>query len=146
MSSPLEPSGSALQAKPLAFSLNRRLTAEICRIGRDRAPNESCGILLPPPGDIFRYRAHHRQVIELPNRSHSPRDSYEIRGDDIIVELAEWLENVDQPTRDSLAIWHTHPNGTVGPSRGDLIHKLGDLSYLVVTINTETLEYQTTLF
>jgi proteasome lid subunit RPN8/RPN11 len=43
-------------------------------------------------------------------------------------------------------IWHTHPSGNVGPSRGDLLHKLGDLSYLVVSINPETQEYQTTLF
>lgn len=82
----------------------------------------------------------------MPNRSHSPRDSYEIHGDDIIVELQQWLEIVDQPARDSLIIWHTHPSGNVGPSRGDLTHKLGDLSYLVVSINPETQEYQTTLF
>lgn len=111
-----------------------------------RAPNEACGVLLPPPGDTFRFRAHHRQVIELPNRSHSPRDSYEIHGGDLLIELAEWLESVDETTKNSLAVWHTHPSGSVGPSRGDLTHKLDDLTYLVVSMNPETLEYQTTLF
>jgi proteasome lid subunit RPN8/RPN11 len=63
-----------------------------------------------------------------------------------MIELAEWLESVDEAARESLVIWHTHPSGNVGPSRGDLLHKLGDLSYLVVSINPETQEYQTTLF
>lgn len=116
------------------------------RIGLDRAPNEACGILLPPPGDIYKFRGHSRRVIELPNRSHNPRDSYEIWGSDIVQELIEWLEAVDDVAKNAMAIWHTHPSGNVGPSRGDLDYKLGDLSYLVVSINPETREYQTTLF
>jgi proteasome lid subunit RPN8/RPN11 len=85
-------------------------------------------------------------VIELPNRSMRPRDSYELHGSDIVLALEHWFESVDQATRDGICIWHTHPSGNVGPSRGDLDHKLGDLSYLVVSLTPETQEYQTTLF
>jgi proteasome lid subunit RPN8/RPN11 len=130
----------------MAFSLSPQLTREIVRIGLDRAPNEACGILLPPPGDIFRFRSHNRQVIELPNRSLSPRDSYEILGTDIVQELIEWLENVESSDHDNMVIWHTHPSGSVGPSRGDLDHKLGTFTYLVVSIDPSTYEAQTTLF
>lgn len=130
----------------MSFSLTPHLTADIVRIGLDRAPNEACGILLPPPGDIFRFRSHNRQVIELPNRSLSPRDSYEILGTDIVQELINWLENVDQADHDNMVIWHTHPSGSVGPSKGDLDHKIGDFTYLVVSIDPSTKEAQTTLF
>jgi proteasome lid subunit RPN8/RPN11 len=131
---------------PLTFSLSPRLIREIVRIGRDRAPNESCGVLLPPPGDIYRFRAHDRQVIELPNRSQSPRDSYEIHGGDLLLELTDWLESVNQEARDSMVIWHTHPSGSIGPSRGDLAHKLQGLTNLVVSLTPGTDQYQTTLF
>lgn len=137
---------SSLSVKPLAFTLTPQLTAEIVRIGLDRVPNEACGILLPPPGDIYRFRRHNKQVIELPNRSPHPQDSYEMRGSDIMIELEDWFESVDQPARDSIVLWHTHPSGSIGPSRGDLDNKLGDLSYLVVSIDPSTHEAQTTLF
>jgi proteasome lid subunit RPN8/RPN11 len=130
----------------MTFSLTPALLAEVVRIGRNRAPNEACGILLPPPGDTYRFRSHHRQVIELPNRSLSPRDSYEILGTDIVQELIEWLENVEPSDHDNMVIWHTHPSGSVGPSRGDLDHKIGDFTYLVVSIDPSTHEAQTTLF
>lgn len=142
MSSPSE----RLAVKAMTFVLNPQLTAEIVRIGLDRAPNEACGILLPPPGDIFRFRSRNRQVIELPNRSLNPRDSYEIRGTDIVQELSEWFESVEPSDDPGLVIWHTHPSGNVGPSRGDLDHKLETFTYLVVSIDPSTHEAQTTLF
>lgn len=122
------------------------MVKEIVRIGLDRAPIESCGILLPAPGDTLRRSGINARVIELPNRSLRARDSYEILGSDILYELEHWFAAVNQEDRDNIVIWHTHPGGNVGPSRGDLDHKLGDLSYLVVSIHPETHEYQTTLF
>jgi proteasome lid subunit RPN8/RPN11 len=130
----------------MSFSLTPLLIAEIVRIGLDRTPNEACGILLPPPGDTFRFRSHHKQVIELPNRSHTPRDSYEIWGSDIVQDLIDWLDNVNDPAKNDMVIWHTHPSGSVGPSRGDLDNKIGDFTYLVVSIDPSTHEAQTTLF
>jgi len=130
----------------MSFSLSPQLIAEMVRIGLERRPNEACGVLLPPPGDIFRFRSHNRQVIELPNRSMRPRDSYELHGKDIIMELIDWLDNVDQAARDSIVLWHTHPSGSVGPSKGDLDHKVGDFTFLVVSIDPSTHEAQTTLF
>jgi proteasome lid subunit RPN8/RPN11 len=75
-----------------------------------------------------------------------PRDSYEIRGGDLLLELAEWLESVDETAKNSMVIWHTHPSGSIGPSRGDLTHKLQGLTYMVVSITPGTDQYQTTLF
>jgi proteasome lid subunit RPN8/RPN11 len=63
-----------------------------------------------------------------------------------VQELYEWLTSVDDQQKESMVIWHTHPSGNVGPSRGDLDHKLAGLSYLVISIHPETHEYQTTLF
>ena len=85
-------------------------------------------------------------MIELPNRSHRPQDEYELHGSDVIIALEDWLWEVEPRVRDQMIIWHTHPSGNVGPSRGDLDHKLDYLSYLVVSIDPETREYQTTLF
>jgi proteasome lid subunit RPN8/RPN11 len=119
---------------------------EIVRIGNERAPNEACGVILPAPGDALRRAGIGARVIELPNRSMSPRDSYELHGSDIVIELEDWLRTAGHPKVDSMVIWHTHPSGNIGPSRGDLTHKLGDLSYLVVSIDPVTARYQTTLF
>jgi proteasome lid subunit RPN8/RPN11 len=111
-----------------------------------RAPNEACGVLLPEPGDTSRRVGIGARVIELPNRSMSPGDSYELQGSDIVIELEEWLQTAGRPAVNSLAIWHTHPGGGIGPSLGDLAHKLDDLSYLVVSIDPLTGMHQTTLF
>jgi proteasome lid subunit RPN8/RPN11 len=124
---------------PIRFPLTKQILDAIGRIGRDRLPNEACGLILPPPGDASRAPGMHRQVIELPNRSSSPRDSYEIGMHDIEVALEKWGEQ-EGVTSDDIAqmvVWHTHPSGHIGPSRGDMRAKASDLAYLVVTLLTD---------
>lgn len=83
---------------------------EIDRLGRHRKPTEACGILLTRPritADGVSW------IIELPNRSKIPRNSYEINPDDLKLAMA----NIPA---DLAAVWHTHPGGLVGPSAGDI--------------------------
>lgn len=132
---------------PLKLLLTKPILAEIERIGRRRAPSEACGLVLPLPGDTSRRSGIAARVIELPNRSMSPRDEYELRGSDIELALEHWMgrDDVTQDHVDSMVVWHTHPNGQVGPSRGDLDYKPGGLSMIVVTLLPER-GYVHTLF
>jgi proteasome lid subunit RPN8/RPN11 len=112
----------------MVLVLEQMIVQEIARIGRLRAPNEACGLLLPIP-----YRG--RQVWEMPNRSMKPHDSFEMHGTDMLLALegffpaeptAEWLSGI--------TAWHTHPQGNVGPSRNDLQNKPAYIRSLVVSI------------
>lgn len=96
--------------------------ASIGRIGHLRAPNEACGLLLVTP-----HRG--RSIVELPNRSKTPLDSYMFYGSDARIEL----EGYD----DGFVIWHTHPGGGIGPSRDDMKTRHAEFWYLVVAL-TET--------
>lgn len=107
--------------------LSEALLAEIEEIGRRRLPSEACGLLLPEP-------LHRSQVVELPNRSLTPHDSYTIWPDDIEVAIGAWAHSVGEAARNAVAIWHTHPRGNVGPSRGDMRQRLDGVPYLVVAL------------
>lgn len=96
----------------------------IGRIGRARFPREACGLLLPHPDALDRV------VIELPNRSLNPEWEYQFTGDDAGMELAAGKWN----HHDDVAIWHTHPHGSIGPSDQDIMRKLTDINYLVVAL------------
>lgn len=93
--------------------------ASIERIGLLRAPNEACGLLLMSP-----HRG--RTIIELPNRSLTPQDSYQFHGTDAKLEL----EGYD----DGVIVWHTHPGGGIGPSRNDMRTRHPEFWYLVVAL------------
>lgn len=80
---------------------------QIEEIGLKRAPNEACGLLLGVRGKRTR-------VVELPNRSLTPLDGYVLQGEDMRM-VVEGEDEVD-----SVAAWHTHPQGLVGPSRRDM--------------------------
>jgi proteasome lid subunit RPN8/RPN11 len=97
---------------------------EIEELGRLRQPNEACGILLDmswrkPDGSIS-------WVKELPNRSMDGEGTYRIDAEDIRMVM-EGLEEVED-----VAIWHTHPSGLVGPSKGDMRNRPEDNIYMVV--------------
>lgn len=102
--------------------------ALIDSIGRSRMPREACGLLLPVPDRLD------RRVIELPNRSVG-RGEYEIWSEDAALELRHY-DDVDEELG-RIAIWHTHPSGLVGPSRGDHLYRHPDVPYLVVTLSPE---------
>jgi proteasome lid subunit RPN8/RPN11 len=110
--------------------LSEQILSEITRLGLSRYPVEACGVLLPAP---FRGSS----VIELPNRSLQPQDEYIIWPDDIEVAIGDWAHSVDELARNSVAVWHTHPRGNIGPSRGDMRKRLTGVAYLVVSLDID---------
>lgn len=112
----------------MVMVLEHKLIQQIAAIGESRRPNEACGLMLP-------VAVNGVQIIEVPNRAKYPKDSFEMRGEDMILAL-EMTFRGDFPESliDSLTAWHTHPAGNVGPSRGDLSNKPARLKSLVVTI------------
>ena len=107
--------------------LEQEMINTIADIGRRRSPNEACGLVLPTPVNGV-------QVIELPNHSAEPEDSFELHGSDMMAALEQTLGTVTEEMLPGLTAWHTHPSGGVGPSRTDLRNKPAYLNSLVVTI------------
>jgi proteasome lid subunit RPN8/RPN11 len=101
---------------------------QILEIGREESPAEACGVITP---DLH--------VVRLPNRHEtSPTDSFVIASEDLVNAIQEFVDRskVD-PTelqRDHFMVWHTHPAGQVGPSRGDIEMKIPGFQYVVVTL------------
>lgn len=137
---------SSLSVIAPTFPLTRAIVEEIVRIGAHRAPSEACGVILPPPGDRSGRAGIAARVIELPNRSKRPRDSYELHGKDLVLELEDWLLAKDNEDRERMIFWHTHPSGNIGPSRGDLGQKNWNFSFLVVSIDPHTGHHTSTFF
>lgn len=99
----------------------------VLRYGRAEEPREACGIITPDS-----------VVVKLPNSSESPTNSYVISTEDLVNALQEYVDRVgahpaDLPT-DAFIVWHTHPSGQVGPSKGDMQTKIGNFQYLVITM------------
>lgn len=117
-----------MRTSPLFTTLELALT-EIEKLGRLRAPVEACGLLL----DIPRKKADGSvsAIVELPNRSMDGEGSYRVEPDDIRLAL-DGLEEVED-----VAIWHTHPSGYIGPSRGDMRHRPDSSIYMVVVALTD---------
>ena len=95
----------------------------IVEIGMLRLPNEACGVVIPDlnlPAEEW--------VHELANRSPDPTNSFKIDPttvNDLLVSPELW---------DDVLIWHTHPSGHIGPSKGDLAQRHPKLKYLVVAL------------
>lgn len=100
---------------------------QIADIGKERHPVEACGILLPTP---FRGR----KIWEMPNRSFEP-NTFELRGEDVSMTLVDWFNTNDRALWHQVVVWHTHPSGTVGPSRQDMASRVDGCCNLVVTID-----------
>lgn len=85
------------------------------------APNEAVGIIA---GGL---------VYSLTNTSESPRDSFAVDMQElkeIILALGIPLNWIDE----SVALWHTHPAGGVGPSRFDMRNRTPLKHHLVVSL------------
>lgn len=101
----------------------------------DKLPEEAVGLLWEQPGVGV-------GVIALDNISEDPEHSYAIStaemirafevesGRDILSAISEGC---------SLTLWHSHPSGQVGPSRGDMREKLEGLQYMVVSVTEQGL-------
>lgn len=98
---------------------------KIKALGEAIEPYEACGIILGVS-----------DVIQLPNHSDEPLDSYSVDKEDVLDAIEEWLgESEDAALADlNLVIWHTHPGGNIGPSRGDLRVRVEGVHYVVVTL------------
>lgn len=115
----------------MVMVLEQLIVQEIARIGRLRAPNEACGLLLP-------YPVHGVQILELPNRAKKPHDSFEMRGQDMLLALEQAFRgDFPESLVDSLTAWHTHPAGHVGPSKFDLDNRPARLNSLVISLHEE---------
>lgn len=101
---------------------------QIIALGRAEAPAEACGIVTP---DL--------RVVSLPNCTPTEvTGSYVLGSDDLVGAIEYYVDRSGvEPqslTRTHFIIWHTHPSGQIGPSKGDLDTRLPDFQYLVVTI------------
>lgn len=112
----------------MVMVLEQLMIAQIADIGRQRAPHEACGLLLPTP-------VRGVQVVELANHAVSSTDSFEMKGAEMLQALEMIFQgDVPESIIPGLTVWHTHPSGGVGPSRFDLRNKPANLSSLVVTL------------
>lgn len=103
---------------------------EMARLGRERSPNEACGLLLPTP---FKGK----RVWEMPNRSKYP-GQFEMWPADIEVALSPWFEDPsNHGLGDDIVMWHTHPSGNAGPSDVDLENKVPHLANLIIAVSDE---------
>lgn len=96
---------------------------EILGIGRERQPQEACGVILPRD-----------RVFELPNVSEDPTGSYAIDTQDLLNLLGRTEGIPPDIERHQIIIWHTHPDGNVGPSSRDMQTKAEGFQYLVVAL------------
>lgn len=112
----------------MVMVLEQEMVYAIEAIGWERWPNEACGILIPTP-------IKSKSVYELPNRSKTPADAFELWGTDIMLQLETFTDD-NTPDWDvsDLTIWHTHPSGGVGPSPADMTTKPEVFTHLVVTL------------
>lgn len=88
--------------------------------GMELAPEEACGVLVNETGGV--------RVVQLQNRAEDRTSSYVIDRETLrtlALKPKTWAH---------VAVWHTHPSGLVGPSEGDLKHKIEGIHYVVVTI------------
>jgi proteasome lid subunit RPN8/RPN11 len=101
---------------------------EILQIGLVHAPLEVCGIICPD-----------MKVVQLQNTTLlDPTNHYEVSADEVVEVIADYIVANDivehQLSREYFILWHTHPSGFIGPSKGDLDYKLEHFQYLVVTL------------
>ena len=90
--------------------------------GIEAAPEEACGVLVNEMDGV--------RVVQMLNRAEDRTSGYRIDPAmlrQLSMKPKSWAH---------VAIWHTHPGGNVGPSPGDLEHKIHGVQYLVVTVPT----------
>lgn len=111
--------------------IDPQLLEEIVAIGRERLPNEACGVIIPE-------RWHGRQVFEMPNRSLQPRDHFDMRSEDIGIALQDWVNDRRGAVAwEQLTLWHTHPSGLAGPSKEDMAHRVPNCGNLIIALGDD---------
>lgn len=104
--------------------------------GLEEAPLEACGLLIGHEtlaGTLI--------ALKLRNISPSPRDSWRIDTAWVMHHLFPRMTRAE--FYDQVMVWHTHPGGTLGPSRMDLETMKTGVHYCVVTVPTgEVVRYE----
>lgn len=103
--------------------LEGRLMLQIETIAANRAPAEAVGLILPD-----------EKVVELPNRSHTPHNRFEILGSDVRLVLEDHSVPLLPEALEQCTLWHSHPGGGVGPSRVDIQNRVSVMSHLVISL------------
>lgn len=85
----------------------------VLKIAADSTDTELCGLYLPTPHNGSR-------VINLTNYSSSPENSFVSYAFERREKLEGWWEKASQEELNQVVLWHTHPRGLIGPSKGDL--------------------------
>lgn len=88
--------------------------------GVEGAPEEICGLLVNETEGV--------RLVQLQNRAEDRCAGY------VIDQQTMKTLAVKPKTWAHVAVWHTHPSGLVGPSEGDLKHKISNVTYVVVSI------------
>lgn len=110
------------QVADFAFPSMSAAFRRILDLGIEAAPEEACGILVNEVDGI--------RVVQMLNRAEDRTQSYRI-DPAMLRQLA-----LKPKSWEHVAIWHTHPGGHVGPSPGDLEHKVNGVTYLVIAVPT----------
>lgn len=112
-------------------NLPARVLHSIAELIADAAPQEAVGLVWESPGVA-------PGVAPLRNTSADPEHSYAVN----VAELMETFENatgrdiITSMNEEGfiLTLWHSHPSGQIGPSRGDMREKHDGLTYMVVAV------------
>lgn len=104
-----------------------RMVEEVARYGTIRKPNEACGLIVA------------ERVVELRNASEEDRTwNYRLgTAGSIVNQLRQVRVDLSEYLRGGCIVWHTHPNGLVGPSAGDMEHRIEGVEYLVVALTND---------
>lgn len=100
---------------------------QILLVGKAEDPCEACGVITPDS-----------MVVQLTNSSSSPHTSYVLSSEDLVNALDAFVGRTGIPwtdlTQEHFIIWHTHPGGNIGPSRGDLRDRIEGFQYVVISL------------
>lgn len=102
--------------------LEGKLYDDLLEIVLERAPHEAVGLIFPDG-----------RVEELTNQSDTPETRFEVHKAEVVSKLD------DLSMAEDVILWHSHPNGGVGPSRIDMQQKTPFADHLVVALVEGTL-------
>lgn len=100
--------------------LTNKIERALSEASHAGAPSEVVGLILS-----------NESVVTLPNIDPSPGENFQVRKSDII----SYLEK--DPNPELIVLWHSHPNGGVGPSKIDMRNKTPFKHHLVVSLTSD---------